>query len=73
MIHRKLIDMQLAAKGRSERVFGKIIFSRADSAGEQNNIRTALCDFNSLLEAAAIVSYYGLKIDVNPHRSQLYR
>ncbi|MNN07543.1 hypothetical protein D3C81_1203700 [compost metagenome] len=73
MVHRKLVDMNRTSQCCSQRVFGKIIFGRADSAGEQNNIRTALGNFYGLLNTAAVVPNHRLKIDVNSHRGQLYR
>ncbi len=73
MIHRKLVDMNRTAQCCSQRFLGKVIFGRADSAGEQNNIRTAFGNFYGLLNTAAVVSNYCLKVDVYSHRGQLYR
>ncbi|MNI71720.1 hypothetical protein D3C73_1276070 [compost metagenome] len=73
MVHRQLVNMQRTPKCSSERILGQIILGRSNAAGEQNDICTALCNFDRLLYTAAIVAYNRLKINIYAHRGQLYR
>ncbi|MNW68137.1 hypothetical protein D3C74_468370 [compost metagenome] len=63
--------MQAAAQGSRKRVFGKIIFGGANSAGEKNDIRTAAGNFDGLLKAAAVIPNDGLKEHIDSKRRQL--
>ncbi|MNY69361.1 hypothetical protein D3C86_2072900 [compost metagenome] len=71
MIHRKLVNVQAASEGSRKRVFGKIIFGRANPAREYNHIRTAAGNFDGLLKAAAVIPNDGLKEHINSKRRQL--